>query len=187
MTLHLRSGNSGPAFIGTADDDVVLWDEATQSWTVGQLPAAAAGYVPGFAPSWGASPPTTVANALDKLALPTNLNTQAAGALGPAATITFTSAPFTPTRAGNYLVVATIAGSCSGAATEACELLADAVSLATASVGTANANEFQCTLVGLASISTGAPHTLTVRATASAGNNSAASGGIKVIYLEVGG
>lgn len=36
--LKLRSAPSGPALTGTSQDDVPLWDVATQSWTTGPAP-----------------------------------------------------------------------------------------------------------------------------------------------------
>lgn len=37
--MQLRSGTSGPAFVGVLQDDVLLWDTAEKKWFVGPFPA----------------------------------------------------------------------------------------------------------------------------------------------------
>ncbi len=37
--LQLRSGTSGPPFVGVLQDDVLLWDTTQKKWFVGRFPA----------------------------------------------------------------------------------------------------------------------------------------------------
>ncbi len=252
---HLRSSSSGPEFVGTNQDDTVLWDTTERKWFTGPSPSAlvisvfgrqgavigqsgdygtdeidndsdvdgvtltdaletlkaASGvtsfnertgavvpqegdydadivdYAPTTAVDWGATPPANVATALDALARTNNLEQHAAGSLGAAATISFTTPAITPKRSGIYLVVAYICGTASGATNEALELLQDAVSIAQGSTGTGNSNKFCGALMAVAQVTTGATHTFTVRATTDVGTNTSASGEIRIVTLEIGG
>ncbi len=38
--LNLRSGGSGPPFVGTNQDDTVLWDTTARAWYVAPIPSA---------------------------------------------------------------------------------------------------------------------------------------------------
>ncbi len=144
-------------------------------------------YSPTTPGNWGPTPPTTTQGALDSLSNVTNLEQHAAGSLGAAATITFTTPAITPKRSGAYLVMAYICGTANGATTEALELLADAVSIAQGSTGVGDSNKFAGALYAVAGLDPSVPHTFTVRATAAAGTNTAAAGEVRIVTLEIGG
>lgn len=187
--ILLRQAASGPVLTGTAGQ--VLTMQADGTVEAAAIPGTGAGsvtYAPATPTNWDQPAPANVADALDRLASTTNLEQHAAGGLGPGATITFTTGAITPKRSGVYLVIAYISGTASAPATEALELLADAVSIAQATTGTGNTDEFCGTLVGIANVTQNATHTFTVRATANGGTtNTSSAGQVRIVLLEIGG
>jgi hypothetical protein len=113
MVAPLRSGPSGPAFVGTNQDDAVLWDAAAGGWYVGPVPGGVGG-VTSFNTRVGVVVPATndydsdeianvstvtgasVSDALD------NLNA-AGGFTAPAAAANLGAAPVLDFAANRYI------------------------------------------------------------------------------------
>ena len=187
--ILLRQAQSGRPLTGTAGQVVTMQADGTVACeAVPSAPAASVVYAPATPSNWNAPPPAQVADALDRLAAVNNLEQHAAGGLGPGATITFTTSAVTPKRSGVFLVIAYISGTANAGATEALELLSDAVSIAQATTGTGDTNEFCGTLVGIAILDPTVTHTFTVRATANGGStNTSSAGQVRIVTLEIGG
>jgi hypothetical protein len=150
--------------------------------------ATGIGYTVGTATDWFTTAPTTVAAALDALALTSRAGQEAnVAVVGPSDPIKFTTAAVQPVASGKYLVIGTVSADASGASTQVINLYADATVIATGKSGTGGAGPFNGTLVAFVTLSRAATHTFAIEADASAGTNTANAGWMKLMWLEIGG
>jgi hypothetical protein len=136
------------------------------------------------ASDWANPPPTTLEEAADLLASRAPVQFLAP-ALGPLATLTFTTPPIVPQKSGRFLVIASIAAAASVASQQTGNLLADAANLGSSLSGTsAPGGAAAQTIVAVVSLPNTAPHTFTANITTSAGTLTAAAGRVRIVAIE---
>jgi hypothetical protein len=145
------------------------------------VPASAIIYTPSVPANWVPTP-ANVAAALDQLSA-NNLTRQNSGALGPLATVSFTTTAIAPVMSARYLVIAKLTVTTTGVANVTATLLQGATTLDTSQGGTGGAGPLNLTCIGTF-VGTAAPQTFTIQATASAGTLTAAISGLTITVLE---
>jgi hypothetical protein len=90
--LQLRSGTSGPPFVGVLQDDVLLWDTTQKKWFAGRFPAGV--LTTDDVINFSLVPGVTTSDALDNLGVNPNFPPEHNnGASGAAFIVSFASAP----------------------------------------------------------------------------------------------
>lgn len=148
--------------------------------------AAVVTYTPAVAANWPVPTPTQVAGALDQIALPRAAEFANGGAIGPAATTTFTTPSVVSTGSGLFMVWGVLNANQSGISTQTGTLLLDGVTtLALALAGTGGAGPFAMSFIAVVSVTPNSSHTFAVRAVASLGTNTIPIGEAKIMVVEM--
>jgi hypothetical protein len=155
--------------------------------------APSTGYTPAVAADWGPVDPTTIANALDQLAATTRAGVDTnPNAIGPSNPLTYTTPAITPVASGKFLVWAELSIESSVAVQANFVLRADAITPVASVTGSCfdggGVVYTPITMFGLVSLLNTANHTFSVDIAAAPGPTfTVLSGGVRIMWLEIGG
>lgn len=146
-------------------------------------------YTPQSLGNWPLTPPADVAEALDGLALIAAGSITNAGAIGAAATNTFSNPSLVSSfKSGTFLMWADMESVTSGVANVTYDLLVDGVVVATTVAGTGGAGPAgPGSLSALVNLNRATTHQFAIRSTASAGTVNTPAQRAHITWLELGG
>jgi hypothetical protein len=188
LSVKLRGSASGPILEGPPGNVLVMnVDGSVGTEAIPPVGAGDVDYTPTRPFDWPDVAPANVAAALDSLAdvSASGLQAGSGAAQNP---FVFATSSIPTKKSGNFLVWATIIGTCSAPANVALVLKGNGINLSTGTIGSGNANHVGMCLVGMFSQNSPlADLVFELDATPSTGTITVTGGECRIAWMELGG